>query len=170
MSRIYRFGGGEVVTVLRSGADTGGALFEFETVLPPRRHGPPAHLHLAEREEFTVVQGRLAVRAGTERFELGHGESAAVPPNTPHTFDNRTEEPVRFVTRSTPAGVLEELLEVTADHRFWPLLDIAAINHGERATLFLAGVPLWPQRAVLNALAALARLRPPGGLDNRRAV
>jgi len=156
--RVLRFGTGEVVTVLRSGADTGGALFEFETVLPPGR-GPPAHLHLYERETFTVVQGRLVVRLGRDRFELGPGEHAEVPPTVAHTFDNCTGEPVRFVTRSTPAGVLEELLRAADGHRWWPLLDIAEINHGSRASLFLACVPLWPQRAVLNGLAALARLR-----------
>jgi mannose-6-phosphate isomerase-like protein (cupin superfamily) len=157
--RVFRFGGGEVVTVLTSGTDTGGALFEFETVLPPRRSGPPSHLHLYEQEAFTVVHGRLVFRAGRDRVELGPGESLTVPPGTPHRFDNRTDGPVRFITRSTPAGVLEELLQVTDGHRWWPLLDIATINHGRRASLFLAGVPLWPQRAVLGGLAVLARLR-----------
>jgi mannose-6-phosphate isomerase-like protein (cupin superfamily) len=159
LNSVLRFGTGEVVTVLRSGADTGGELFEFETLLPPGRGGPPAHLHLYERESFTVLAGRLSVRLGRDRFELGPGEHAEVPPKTVHSFDNPTDRPVRFLTRSTPAGVLEDLLRAADGHRWWPLLDLAEINHGSRASLFIAGVPLWPQHAVLNGLAGLSRLR-----------
>ena len=65
--RVFRFRTGEVVTVLRSGDDTAGALFEFETMLPPGRRTPP-HIHLHEREAFTVLTGRLSVRLGRDRL------------------------------------------------------------------------------------------------------
>jgi hypothetical protein len=39
-----------------------------------------------------------------------------------------------------------------------PLLEIAALNHGENATFMLDGIPLGPQRMMWNGLAGIARL------------
>jgi len=156
--RVLRMPNGDMITIRHSSAETKGAFFEIEAVIPPRTSGPPAHLHLREEESFAVVEGRLWVRCGKERIELGPGESATVPPNTAHTFANRTDQPVTVVTRSTPAGLLEQMFRLQATSKRPPLLRVAEINHGKDATFFLAAIPVAPQRLMWNGLAGLASL------------
>lgn len=156
--RVLRMPNGDLITIRHSSADTNGEFFEIEAVIPPRTAGPPTHLHLREEESFTVVDGRLWLRCGQERLELGAGESVTVPRNTAHTFANRTDGPVTVVTRMTPAGLLEQMFRLQATTKRPPLLRIAALNHGKDATFFLAGIPLGPQRLMWNGLAVVARI------------
>jgi quercetin dioxygenase-like cupin family protein len=148
---------GAVITVLRSGAETGGRLLEMEATFPPGVSGPPAHVHSEEAEEFSVLRGRLWVRAGKRRLILEEGQTATVPPETVHAFGNRSDAPVTFRAVSTPAGILEQMLRLQARTGRTPLLRIARLNHGENQTLFLPGLPRPAQRLLWNALAALAR-------------
>jgi mannose-6-phosphate isomerase-like protein (cupin superfamily) len=151
---------GEVVTIRRDGAGSGGAVFEFEAVLPPRFAGPPAHWHRVEQEAFDVVEGTLQVRIGRDSREVGPGESVTVAPGTVHGFANRSDQPVRVVTRETPAGQLEAQFRVLATAgRLPPLLRLARVNVEHDLTFFLAGVPELPQRVLWRALAGLARFR-----------
>lgn len=158
LERELRLPSGHTVTFLRTGAETDGALLEFEAVIPPHSSGPPTHLHTREQEEFTIVEGRLAVRIGKERLAARPGDQVKVPPTTVHGFANRTDDPVKLLVQMTPAGNLEQLLRIQAASKYLPLLRIAEVNHGADATLFLAGVPLLPQRLVLDGLAAFNRL------------
>lgn len=151
------FRDGVTITVLRSGRDNGGRLLEIEGTLPPGVSGPPAHVHSVETEEFSVLQGRLWVRTGRRRLTLEAGQSASIPPETVHTFANRSDAPVTFRTVSTPAGILEQMLRLQAATGRTPLLQIARLNQGENQTLFLPGLPRPAQRLLWNTLAALAR-------------
>ena len=72
--------------------------------IAPRRHGPPTHVHPAEDDAFLVLDGELT-------FVLRDGEVAApagtfvlVPPGVEHTFENRTDAPVRILNIHAPAG------------------------------------------------------------------
>jgi quercetin dioxygenase-like cupin family protein len=156
-NRVLRLRRGEELTVLRSGADNGGKLFEVDSVFPPGVSGPPPHVHTRETESFTVLKGRLWVRSGRNRFELRAGQTATVPPETVHSFANRSAKPVVFRTVSTPAGILEQLLLLQAETGRTPILRVARLNHGENQTLFFPGVPRPVQRVLWNALAALTR-------------
>ncbi|MDO5696929.1 MAG: cupin domain-containing protein [Dermatophilus congolensis] len=121
--------GGILMRFLTTGADTGGAYFEFESVISPGAPGPPPHLHRVESEAFSVTEGVLSVRHGAEWHELGRGTSHTVPPNVVHAFANRGTSDVRVVTRETPAGQLQEQLLVFAEAgRIPPLLQLAAVN------------------------------------------
>jgi uncharacterized cupin superfamily protein len=57
--RVLRLPTGELISIIRTGSDTAGEVFEFESVLPSGLSGPPAHWHRVERETFEVVEGRL---------------------------------------------------------------------------------------------------------------
>lgn len=159
MSAELVFRTGEVITVVRSGTGNGGESLEVEAVLPPGVSGPPAHLHTRETETFSVLDGRLWVRSGRRRLVLGEGETAIVPPETVHTFANRSDVPVRFRTVSSPAGILEQMLRLRSATGRTPVLRIALLNQGRDQTLFFPGLPRSAQRMMWNTLAGLARRR-----------
>jgi oxalate decarboxylase/phosphoglucose isomerase-like protein (cupin superfamily) len=53
---------------------------------------------------FYVLEGSLFLTVGDETLELESGSFACVPPGTPHTFANTSDQPVRFLDFNTPAG------------------------------------------------------------------
>jgi hypothetical protein len=75
-------------------------LIEF---LFPQHASPPLHSH-PQDESYVVLEGRLTIRAGSERFELEAGGAAVVPIGVPHTFRVDTET-ARVLVLSTPAGL-----------------------------------------------------------------
>jgi mannose-6-phosphate isomerase-like protein (cupin superfamily) len=155
--RVLRLPTGELISIIRTGSETEGEVFEFESVLPS---GLSAHWHRVEQETFEVVEGRLRVRVGHTVRHLGPGESVVVAPGTVHAFSNPTDAQVRVITRETPAGQLEGQLRVMASAgRLPPLLRLAEVNARNGFSFFLAGVPEFPQRLLWQGLAALARLR-----------
>jgi mannose-6-phosphate isomerase-like protein (cupin superfamily) len=157
--RELRLPAGELISILRTGSETAGEVFEFESLLPPGLSGPPAHWHRVEQEAFEVVEGSLRVRVGQAVLHLGPGESVVIEPGTVHGFSNPSGTPVRVVTRETPAGQLEGQLRVMASAgRLPPLLRLAELNAANGFSFFLAGVPESPQRLLWQSLARLARL------------
>ena len=72
--------------------------------IQPRRHGPPAHVHQAEDDAFYVLDDELVFAADGEEVVAGAGTFVLVPPGVEHTFENRTDEVVRFVNVHAPAG------------------------------------------------------------------
>lgn len=151
---------GEVITVLRDAAGTGGTAFEFEAVIPPGVSGPPPHRHRHGTETFTVLDGALRVRTGREHRLLLPGDELAVPPGVVHAVANPTDRPVRVRTVETPAGPLEAQFRALADAgRFPPLTRLARINVAHDDDFVLHGVPEALQRRLWRLLAAL----PTGG-------
>jgi quercetin dioxygenase-like cupin family protein len=80
------------------------ALIEF---LFPQHASPPLHTH-PQDESYFVLEGRLTVQAGEERFELEADGAAAVPMRVAHTF-RVDSDTARVLVLSTPAG-LERLV------------------------------------------------------------
>jgi len=93
---------GTLATIKVPGEATGGrfALIEF---LFPRHASPPLHTH-PQDESYVVLEGRLTVQAGAQRFELLPGAAAVVPMGVAHSFrvDSVT---ARVLVLSTPAGL-----------------------------------------------------------------
>src|SRR6476646_10586325 len=75
---------GTLATVKLPGEASDGrfALIEF---LFPHLASPPLHTH-PQDESYVVLEGRLTLQAGEQRFELGPGAAAAVPAGVAHTF------------------------------------------------------------------------------------
>ena len=97
---------GTLATIKVPGETSDGrfALIEF---LFPRHTSPPLHTHQQD-ESYIVLEGRLTVQAGEQRFELLAGASAIVPMGVAHTFRVDSES-ARVLVLSTPAG-LERLV------------------------------------------------------------
>ena len=93
---------GTLATIKLPGEATDGrfSLIEF---LFPRHASPPLHTH-PQDETYFVLEGRMTIQAGDQRFELEAGAAAAVPMAVPHTFrvDSAT---ARVLVLSTPAGI-----------------------------------------------------------------
>ena len=96
------------------------ALIEF---LFPKHASPPLHTH-PQDESYVVLDGRLTIKAGDERFELATGGSAVVPIGVPHTF-RVDSETAQVLVLSTPAG-LERMVRdgsTPAEQRILPPAD-----------------------------------------------
>jgi len=93
---------GTLATIKVPGEASGGrfALIEF---LFPHGASPPLHTH-PQDESYVVLEGRLTLRAGEERFELEPGGAAVVPMGVAHTFRVDTDT-ARVLVLSTPAGL-----------------------------------------------------------------
>src|SRR4051794_18661052 len=124
------------------------SLIEF---LFPRGASPPRHTH-PQDESYVVLDGRITVQAGAQRFELAAGGTAAVPMGVAHTF-RVDSETARVLVLSTPAG-LERFVRdggVPPEGPTLPPPDAPPPSPGELARVFEAhgqinvGPPLGPE-------------------------
>jgi mannose-6-phosphate isomerase-like protein (cupin superfamily) len=92
-------------------SETNGAYTLFDTYVEPGGAVAAAHVHPYQTEIFTVVEGRLGVKRGREKLELGPGEAATIDPGTPHKFWNAGDETLRFRAEVRPALQFESLIE-----------------------------------------------------------
>ncbi len=67
-------------------AVTGGA-FGVNEVTTPQGSGPTLHVHSREDEAFYVIEGRLEVTVGEERFEADEGTFVFAPRDIPHRYE-----------------------------------------------------------------------------------
>jgi quercetin dioxygenase-like cupin family protein len=140
---------GTLATIRVAGEAVDGrfAVMEF---LFPQHASPPRHTH-PQDESYIVLEGRLTVDAGDERFELQAGGIAVVPMGVAHTFRVDTGS-ARVLVLSTPAG-LERLVRdgsVPARSPTLPPNDTPRPSPQELALIFEAhgqvnvGPPLGP--------------------------
>jgi mannose-6-phosphate isomerase-like protein (cupin superfamily) len=69
-----------------------------------RGGAPPLHVHHREDETFYVLEGKISVLVGEERFEAGPGDFVFGPRGVPHAFLVRSER-AKFLVTFTPAGI-----------------------------------------------------------------
>jgi quercetin dioxygenase-like cupin family protein len=101
---------GELLTVLASAEQTGGAFSLMEEVLP-RGAEPPPHVHRREDEAFFVLAGSLTVRVGDEILPATPGSFVFCPRDVPHLLTVESDE-VRMLTLCTPGGVEQLFVEL----------------------------------------------------------
>lgn len=107
------WGPGDHYTFLVTGAESGGAYFAMEALVPPGG-GPPPHIHRREDETFYVLDGQIEFLLGGELVDAGPGDFVNVPRGTVHRFLNTGSETARLILTFTPAGIeqwFEETLE-----------------------------------------------------------
>lgn len=75
-----------------------------EIVTPPGVQGPPPHFHKDESEFFFIVKGVLDVMRDGEWSRVTAGSFVELPANTIHTFVNKTEQDVVWITGWRPKG------------------------------------------------------------------
>ena len=158
---------GEELVFELTAHDTGGEYTLFETVVAPGGAVASAHVHPFQTETFTVTAGRLGVKQGRRRLELGPGDVAVIEPGVAHRFWNAGDDTLRFRAEVRPSLQFESLIEtmfaLAADGKTNkkgmpnPLrLAVIAQHHFDVARLPV--VPHALQRAVLVPGAVLGRL------------
>jgi len=111
------WGPGDVYRFLVTGAETGGAYFAMEAIVPPGG-GPPPHIHRNEDETFYIVEGESRFRLEDAVVTAGVGDFVNVPRGTVHNFHNAGDTLLRMILTFTPAGIekfFEETLERAHD-------------------------------------------------------
>jgi quercetin dioxygenase-like cupin family protein len=101
---------GDTYTILLTGKDTGGRYCLVDMHVPPGG-GPPPHRHDFE-ESFTMLDGEIEVIFRGQKMVLRAGETANIPANAPHQFQNKSDRPVRMLCICSPAGQEEFFLEI----------------------------------------------------------
>ncbi|MFB7470420.1 cupin domain-containing protein [Kitasatospora sp. NPDC056184] len=115
--------------VLEDGSHTGHRLAIAESVLAPHAQGPPQHRHGRHDEGFYILSGTVRFTVGDEDHDAGAGTLVVVPPGTPHTFANPTDQPAVMLSTFTPdlyVQYFRDLQEVLAQGR--PLTPQANID------------------------------------------
>lgn len=155
---------GSVYAVTSAAADSGGDFVGMEFTLPPGSVSPPPHIHVGMTEEYEVIEGSLDVMVGGNWTTLTPGQSATVPPDTLHTFKNRSKTTVRVRNVHRPPARFEDFIEHTCK-----LLQARGIKGGRdpRLMIYLSMVMLeYPEtlasgrareRILLSAVAGLGR-------------
>ncbi|WP_333760965.1 cupin domain-containing protein [Streptomyces sp. IBSBF 2390] len=133
---VVRPGEGEMIAlgptrmrILEDGSHTGHRLAIAESVLAPHTEGPPQHRHGRHDEGFYVLSGTVRFTVGDEDYDAATGTLVMVPPGTPHTFANPTDQPAVILSTFTPdlyVQYFRDLQEVLAGGR--PLTPQANID------------------------------------------
>jgi mannose-6-phosphate isomerase-like protein (cupin superfamily) len=154
-------------TVLAGSDDPGSARNRCEVVLPPGARLLAPHAHPEAHERLRVVEGRIALRIGRERRELGPGDEADIPAGTVHDWWNAGPGAARVVVDTAPGARFEALMttliglvhEGRTNEAGTPhLLQLAVVLRAYRDVIRLAHVPRGIGALVLAPLALLGRL------------
>ncbi len=103
-SGFMYWGPGDSYTVLVTGAQSGGAYFILECLVPPGG-GPPPHIHEHAEEAFFLLQGTVALTVGERKIHAKAGDFVHIPRGTAHSFCNDGTEMVRMLAVFSPAGM-----------------------------------------------------------------
>jgi mannose-6-phosphate isomerase-like protein (cupin superfamily) len=164
---------GEQIVIVRTAAQTGGEVLDWELLLAPGGKVPSSHAHPEQEEIFTVLEGRMRFRVGRRRLLLTPGQRVRVPPGTVHHFANAGPVTARVAVESRPALDMAELLETAAamaqdQHAAGRVLprpvDLALFMTDFQREVRAPFLPPGLVRALAGSLARLARRR---GLDGR---
>ena len=101
---------GDTYTITVRGEDTAGRFTVIDMHVPPGG-GPPPHRHDFE-ETFILLEGEMEATFRGQKHTVKAGQTATVPANSPHQFQNVSNQPVRMLCICSPAGQDEFFLQV----------------------------------------------------------
>ncbi len=131
----------------------GQTVLTIDGSLPPRKNGPPPHVHFHQREEGSVKAGTLGARAGNENIVVPAGGSAVFPAGVTHHWWNAGEDLLEFSGRAVPAGDLDRYLQA--------LFTVVNSSPSGRPSLFYLAHVLWRHRhtqVVMTPSPAIQRI------------
>ena len=84
---------------------------------PPNVPGPPPHLHHSYKEAFLIIEGEMEFMLNGEIKVYKAGELIDIPPETLHTFSNKSNQPCKWINIHSPKGFRDffESLGVSAN-------------------------------------------------------
>ena len=105
--------GGNLMTFLAVGADTGGVYSVAHYTAQPGS-GAPLHRHHNEVESFFILEGAMTFQLGDEKLRATANECVTIPRLTPHAFANAEDTPARMLVILTPSGLEHYFAELSA--------------------------------------------------------
>jgi mannose-6-phosphate isomerase-like protein (cupin superfamily) len=169
---------GTRIVVLKTSAESGGKLLQFEETYPPQRgkEANAPHIHLTFDERFEIVDGRAAyVVNGVEQF-VSAGETLVIPRRAAHLNPyNAGDVPMRmihsialdppnvrtlesFENALDTLGLLAQRGQLNEQRNPRSFLQFAVILRSLQPHSYAVGVPIPIQRAMFGLLGGLGRL------------
>jgi quercetin dioxygenase-like cupin family protein len=158
---------GQRAVFQQTAEETGGELLRLDFFVAPGGFLGNEHLHPGQEERIEVLSGTLRCRIGGRERNVGAGEVIAVPPGTPHTLWNESQEEAHALVEYRPALRMETLFETLfglgrdgkTDEEGSPrLLQGAVILEEYEDEYRLVRPPRPVQKALLAVLAPIGRL------------
>jgi mannose-6-phosphate isomerase-like protein (cupin superfamily) len=125
---------------------------ELKGTLPPRREGPPLHVHYEEVEEGRVIAGTLSAVMNGRRLRVGPGEAARFPMGSVHRWWNDGDDTLVFEGFSKPVVDLDLYLQA--------VFDVLNSGPAERPPLFYMAHVAWRHRRTQAVLFAPRWIQP----------
>lgn len=155
---------GETLTIRRVRNGDGIEDLQLDGSLPPRRQGPPLHVHHLEDEHGEVVAGAVSAVVDGKKIVVAAGGKALFPRGSAHRWWNDGDAELVFRGVVTPAADLDrylhavfEVLNAGPPERP-PLFYLAHVLHRHRLTQTLLVPPPAVQRVLWPAVIALGTL------------
>jgi quercetin dioxygenase-like cupin family protein len=159
---------GERVVIRLGTQETGGERLLADIYVRPGGAVAAEHIHPTIDETITILEGRLGVSLGGERFVAEPGRTLHVPRGTAHDWWNAGDEEVHILMEITPGARFEVLLrnlfglaqDGKTDRKGVPrLLQLALMAREFEDVARLVRPPRLAQKLLFVVLAPLARLR-----------
>lgn len=160
---------GERIIFRATAKDTDGELMQGDLFVKPHGFAAAEHIHPRQEERFEVLAGSVKLRVNGATREVHPGETATVPPGTPHVWWNDADQEAHVLVEVRPALRIEEFFET-----FFGLaqagkvdkktglpnpLQLALIMREFEQEICLARPPLPVQRVLFGVLGSVGRLR-----------
>jgi len=139
-------------------------VLELEGSLPPKREGPPLHVHLMEHEEGEVISGAASAIVSGKTIKVAAGERTVFPMGVPHRWWNAEDQPLQLKGRVIPVVDLDRYLQAifavlnAGPAGRPPIFHVAHVSYRHRRTQRLASVPLAVQRIVFPVVVLVGWL------------
>jgi mannose-6-phosphate isomerase-like protein (cupin superfamily) len=156
-------------TILRTGSETNGEVFEVDFLVEPGDWTGPDHIHLRQQERLEVTSGQLRLRVAGREELLMPGAPRVLAPRTSHNLRNEGPGEARLLLQLRPAlrmeGYLRSMWRAANEDskRRWgapSMLELAVIQREYPDEFFyLSRPPVAAQKALFAALAVLGRVR-----------
>ncbi|MGV3761848.1 cupin domain-containing protein [Parapedobacter sp.] len=149
---------------LETSKDSEGARVVIKATVKSQGQLVPNHLHTLQDETFEIVDGRLTIWADGATRVLSAGERITLPRNKAHNHYNGHSMPVTYIHTVAPGldfdYLIENLVGLAADGKSGGgglVQQLVTLRYLDSKS-FLSDMPLAVQKALMVAVAPIARL------------
>ena len=94
--------GGQISHLLLTGGQFGSRNLAVTWVEGAPGSRQPVHAHADSEQAYVIVRGSGRMILGDDECEVGAGTLVFIPPGTPHAIRNDGEEPLVYVSATSP--------------------------------------------------------------------